>query len=198
MNESRISAIVGGLIILVIGIMVFNYFRNINNGVTTPTSVTTENTDTSQNYVVQSGDTLWGIAQEQLGDGFRWQEIAELNNISDGSQLNTGTELILPDVETQEPELAMASAQPTVASTPEPTAMTIADEQPQTIAEPSMPVDDQVSITATSYTVVKGDNLWDIAEKAYGDGFRWKDISEANNLDNPRVIHAGNVLTLPR
>jgi nucleoid-associated protein YgaU len=49
-----------------------------------------------------------------------------------------------------------------------------------------------------SYTVVKGDSLWSIAVKAYGDGYKWVSIAKANKLDNPNVIHAGNVLVIPK
>lgn len=54
------------------------------------------------------------------------------------------------------------------------------------------------SIKGTSYTVVLGDNLWDIATRAYGDGFKWTEVSKANNLSDPNLIHPGNVLKLPR
>lgn len=54
------------------------------------------------------------------------------------------------------------------------------------------------AITGGTYTVVKGDSLWNIAVRAYGDGYRWVEIAGENNLANPNLIHAGNVLTLPR
>lgn len=54
------------------------------------------------------------------------------------------------------------------------------------------------AITTNSYTVVKGDDLWDIAVRAYGDGYKWVEIARANNLANPDMIFSGNVLTLPR
>lgn len=53
-------------------------------------------------------------------------------------------------------------------------------------------------LTDDTYTVVKGDSLWDIAVRSYGDGYKWVAIAEANNLVHPNIIHAGNVLTLPR
>ncbi len=53
-------------------------------------------------------------------------------------------------------------------------------------------------ITGGSYTVVQGDNLWNIAVRAYGDGFKWVEIARANNLANPNLIHSGNIFTLPR
>ena len=34
-------------------------------------------------YTVQSGDSLWQIAQSQLGNGARYQEIKALNGLSD-------------------------------------------------------------------------------------------------------------------
>jgi len=55
-----------------------------------------------------------------------------------------------------------------------------------------------VSITTTTYEVVKGDNLWDIAVRAYGDGYKWVEIANANNVVNPNIIHSGNILVLPR
>jgi len=54
------------------------------------------------------------------------------------------------------------------------------------------------SVTDDSYTVAKGDSLWKIAVRAYGDGYKWVEIARANNLANPNIIHAGNILTLPR
>lgn len=51
---------------------------------------------------------------------------------------------------------------------------------------------------AATVTVVKGDSLWNIAVREYGDGYAWVKIARANNLVNPDVIHAGNVFTLPR
>ncbi len=68
-------------------------------------------------------------------------------------------------------------------------------------AEVIKPVTQQISATATvrdSYTVVQGDNLWNIAIREYGKGFDYVKIAQANNLVNPRLIHAGNVLKLPR
>uniref|UniRef100_A0A7C4M0Z0 LysM peptidoglycan-binding domain-containing protein n=1 Tax=candidate division CPR3 bacterium TaxID=2268181 RepID=A0A7C4M0Z0_UNCC3 len=48
-----------------------------------------------------------------------------------------------------------------------------------------------------TYTVIRGDNLWNIAVREYGDGFAWTKIAKANNLANPNLIHAGNILQLP-
>lgn len=54
------------------------------------------------------------------------------------------------------------------------------------------------SIIDSTYTVKKGDNLWSIALRAYGDGYRWVQIAKTNKLSNPNLIHPGNILSLPR
>lgn len=50
--------------------------------------------------------------------------------------------------------------------------------------------------TPATYTVVKGDTLWDIAAKYYGSGTKWGIIAEKNGITNPRLLQIGTVLTL--
>lgn len=51
------------------------------------------------------------------------------------------------------------------------------------------------------YTVMPGDSLWSIAEKAYGDGFQWTKIRDANELDlnafGQPTVEIGQVLNVP-
>ena len=47
------------------------------------------------------------------------------------------------------------------------------------------------------YTVVKGDTLWAIAKRYYGDGNRYPEIARANNIANPNIIHIGQKLLIP-
>lgn len=49
-----------------------------------------------------------------------------------------------------------------------------------------------------TYVVRRGDTLSGIAEAAYGDPSRWRDIAEANGIVDPRVIVAGSLITIPR
>ena len=51
--------------------------------------------------------------------------------------------------------------------------------------------------TADSYTVVKGDCLWSICKKFYGDGSLAYKLATANGIKNPNLIYPGQVLTLP-
>lgn len=68
-------------------------------------------------------------------------------------------------------------------------------------ADAIKPERDNVSATSTeaqkTYTIVTGDSLWSIAGEELGDGYAWVKIAQINNLINPNLIHAGNVLKLP-
>ncbi len=53
---------------------------------------------------------------------------------------------------------------------------------------------------AQTYTVVKGDCLWNVAKKFYGNGSKYTIIYDANKGiigDNPNLIYQGQVLTIP-
>jgi nucleoid-associated protein YgaU len=53
---------------------------------------------------------------------------------------------------------------------------------------------------ASSYSVQRGDNLWDIAKKQLGDGSRWSEIYKLNSDtigSNPDLIHSGLDLKMP-
>jgi len=50
-----------------------------------------------------------------------------------------------------------------------------------------------------TYTVKKGDNLWNISKKYYGTGTKWPTIANANKkiIKNPNLIYPGQVLVIP-
>lgn len=51
--------------------------------------------DECQVYTVQSGDSLWAIAQKLLGNGARWQEISQLNGLT-STTIRVGQQLKIP------------------------------------------------------------------------------------------------------
>jgi LysM repeat protein len=53
--------------------------------------------------------------------------------------------------------------------------------------------------TTTTYTVKKGDTLWGISKKYYGNGAKYTKIVEANadKIKNPNIIYPGQVFTIP-
>lgn len=52
---------------------------------------------------------------------------------------------------------------------------------------------------AMTYTVKKGDCLWNIAKQFYGNGTKYPNIATANKdiIKQPNLIHPGDVLTIP-
>ncbi len=161
-NESIISMILGAVVVVLTGLLAYNYFRGQNasqkNIETDEGELTTAASTVALPtiHTVVAGETLWSIAENYFSSGYDYKKIAEANNIKDPSVIELGQKLTIPGVKTQS------------------------------------------AITENSYTVTGGDSLWQIAVRAYGDGYRWTDIAKANNLVNPSLIHAGNVLILPR
>ncbi len=131
----------------------------------------------ARTYTVQPGDTLWQIATDQLADGSRFTEIAQLNysvTQADGHALTAahwltpGWQLTLP-----------GDAAPTAAAS---------------------------TRTDQTVVVEPGDTLWQIAHDQLGDGGRYPDIAAAStglqddgtHLVDPDLIRPGWELTLPR
>lgn len=77
----------------------------------------------------------------------------------------------------------------------------IAASKPRASAEPQRAATTSPApATAQSYTVVKGDCLWNIAKRFYGNGSKYTVIYNANRGvigGNPNLIYPGQVLTIP-
>lgn len=133
-------------------------------------------------YTVVAGDNLWIIAEKQYKSGYNWVDIARTNKLSNPGMIKIGQKLKLPNVEQK---IATITEKPETKSD---TKGGVAQEKPE----------DTKKITGDSYKIVKGDTLWDIAVRAYGDGYQWSKIASTNNLPNPDLIHTGNTLKIPR
>lgn len=120
--------------------------------------------------VTDKGDTLWGLAEKHLRDGFRWQEIADLNQgrvMADGRtftnprSIEPGWELLLPADATNLP----------------------GDQTPE-----------------SEHVVAPGETLTGITEDATGSSDNWQALYEANKDvigSDPDLIYPGQVLVLP-
>lgn len=192
-GESYTSLVLGIIAVIIVSVVFLSFSRHkaaekktedskteISATSTVNPAVKSQKGDT---YTVVAGDNLWKIAEKVYNDGYAWTTIAKANNITDPGTLYTGTVLKTPKVEKSQ-MTAMISTAPTRAPT----------QQPQPQQNQTQPTD---KISVQQYTVQHGDYLWEIAVRKYGDGYRWVDIAQANNLQNPDIIHAGNVLRLP-
>jgi len=185
LNESTISTILGALVIVIVGVLIFNYLQQTKRTqqITQEAAqeeaqkigeVTVEKTEEGKIvpkelplvYEVQAEDNLWKIAEAKYSSGYNWVDIVAANNLGNPDQIEVGQKLTLPKVEVRVPSVAEKEA----------TAL---------------------SITGSSYTVQKGDSLWNIAVRAYADGYQWPKIAQANNVTNPDYIEVGWQLQLP-
>src|SRR3989338_8300693 len=95
-NQSRLSLVLGALIVLVIGILVFNYFNKDRSEVdpaqdTVQTSVEDVKPENLPGkYTVKEGDTLFTIAEKYYSDGYQYTKIAETNKLANSEIINTG------------------------------------------------------------------------------------------------------------
>lgn len=103
-SEQNLSMLLGVLVVVLIGNLLFNYFKTINkNGQTSSTSTTdqTENAPAKpgNDYVVAPGDTLWSISVKAYGTGYNWMEVYKANAETLGKnpdQIEKGTKISLP------------------------------------------------------------------------------------------------------
>jgi len=176
-GESYTSLFLGAVVVVVALILGVSFLKSRNiqkqqsiiNTTTTSQVQLYPETNLPTSYTVKRGDDLWHIAQKLYGSGYNWVDLANANKLANPNLLYADTKLTVPNVKSR--------------------LLTVSENQQTQIQNP---------ITSVSYTVVKGDFLWNIAVRAYGDGYRWVDIAKANNLANPDIIHVGNVLKLPR
>lgn len=218
-NQSYLNLILGALIVIVLGVLIFNYFNKPadETGNVTPQAeqTTDENGDVRREnlpgkYTVKEGDTLFTIAEKYYGDGGKYTEIVTANNLP-GESIAAGQELTIPELEGA---MSAASPEASAEASPSPEAETAASPEassaPIVQASPSPAATDTgtggamnqttwgETITTDSYTVQPNDWLSKIAGRAYGDITKYNAIAQANNISNPDNIEIGVVLKIPR
>lgn len=141
--------------------------------------------ESGKTYTVQENESLWDISVKKYDDGNKWVEIAKVNKIANPDTIFKGDKLIIPAITgtlVQKPEESVEEITPV---------SVIPEQIPENTSLPQ-------KITGKTYTIKAGDDLWNIAVRAYGDGYRWTDIATANNLTDPGLIFSDNVLKIPR
>ena len=169
----------GGVVVVIMAAMIFNYFKSVNkNGKITDESASnasvTEEAAAKElpaTYKVKKGDDLWHISEKYYNSGYNYVDIAKTNKLVNASAIEVGQDLVIPKVSVKK-ETIVAKTQTT-----------------------------KISIEGAKYTTVKGDHLWSIAVRAYGDGYAWVKIYNTNKKiigRNPSILFSGIELTLPR
>ncbi|MFF6903710.1 LysM peptidoglycan-binding domain-containing protein [Streptomyces hydrogenans] len=165
--------------------------------------------------VASASELPWDLAEDYLGDGKRWKDIAALN--PDIPQLAAGDQYLPKGAVIKLP----AGARPAAAAAPAaksagqaPASVTRVDTPPASGATaPKTSTTDtneaakaQEETEADRVTVRAGDSLWSIAD-AHGDPEDWPAIYEANRgeavpgggtFTDPNKIYPGQVLDLPQ
>ncbi|WP_326615178.1 LysM peptidoglycan-binding domain-containing protein (plasmid) [Streptomyces scopuliridis] len=158
-----------------------------------------EGSDWPEHTVASTTELPWDLAEEYLGDGKRWKDIAALN--PDIPQLAAGDQFLPKDVVIKLPADARTIApagNPPSAPVTEALAADTAAQHPQ--------VTDDRREGSQPYEVESGDTLWGIAEDELGDGTQYKAIFEKNRgapqpggttLTDPDEIRPGLTLDIP-
>jgi len=215
-NQSRVSLVLGVLIVLVVGILVYNYFNKSKPDLG-PAQQTEESGDVSPEnlpgkYTVKEGDTLFVIADKYYKDGYKYTEIAKANNLTNPDALEKGQVLEIPKLETAVAETSpTSSAQPSEQPSEQPTSTPEVTPTPQNMVPAGEKGAEMGTgtgggnttiwgekIEGDTYTVAAGDWLSKIAGRAYGDIFAYNKIAAANNITNPNLIEPGTKLKIPR
>ncbi|MDG4859285.1 LysM peptidoglycan-binding domain-containing protein, partial [Streptomyces sp. T-3] len=153
-----------------------------------------------------TGETVWDLAEQYLGDGRRYTEIRRLNpDLPQGAMLPAGSVVHLPaDAHLRTPT---DQDDPTSAATP---ADSSADSVRPHQGAAARPVTESVRTdgeTDRTHTVQAGETLWGVAEEELGDGSRFREIFEANRgepqpggrtFTEPDLIFPGQELDLPQ
>ena len=151
-------------------------------------------------YVVQSGDSISGIAKKVYGvkEGVKQKNIdaifaanrKTLNKIND---LQIGQKLIIPSL----PGSTAASSSPAEVLTDKNFTKVESVGQQHSTAKADKPA--ATAKSGSVYVVKEGDSLWKIAASQLGDGNRYKEIVKANSniLSSEDDIAVGMQLKMP-
>lgn len=180
-SEELISMLLGLAIVIVIVSLVFNFVQRKKGTIEIPGSTDISLSENSvQNnaaesgvYVVEKGDSLWKIAVKKYNDGYSWTKIAKENNLKNVSVLLVGQKLKMPVIEVK-----------VVAN--------------NSVVKQNISSGDKIDLG--DYKVVRGDNLWKIAVRTYGDGYKWTKIWQENKavIRNPGLLEIGMTLKLSK
>ena len=170
LSESTISTIFGAVVVIVVGVLIFNYIKQTKSKQAITDQAATEEADLNAlptKHKIASGESLWTISEKYYESGYNWVDIAQANKIDSPDLISVGQEITIPDIQAK---------------------VVDGESKVDTASKTTKP---------SSYTVKEGDSLWDVALENYADGYKWTEIAKLNNLENPDVLTVGQQLKLP-
>lgn len=202
-NQSYLNLVLGALIIIVLGVLLFNYFNRPQGNLGPSAQNQNQNSgDVSKNnlpgkYTVKAGDTLFSIAQNYYNDGYKYAKIVEANKLVNANIIETGQVLDIPKLDQESLAKSSPSPDTSIEPSPTPTDQNIQNNEENKAGEDNSLIWGE-KITTNTYTVQSGDWLSKIAGRAYGDVYSYTKIAQANNISDPDNIEVGTVLKIPR
>lgn len=180
-TEERLSTIFSFLILffLIFGIIAFFQNKTKNPQITQEAAQTQATLaqegpyEPVQVYWIKPGDSLSSIAKDLYGDIIYWPLLQMENGIDNVNLIYSGDFLNLPSKE------ALQDFSSKV-------------KPGQILTGVSIE-----ALTDKVYKVVKGDTLWYICERRYGDSRKYTDIAKINKIINPNHIEVDWQLSLP-
>ena len=109
--DSYVSLALGFAVVLVVGMIAFNYFKTK----TQPAAETSSQTEQTSpvplpaKHTVKAGETLWSISETYYKSGYNWVDLQTANNLVNPDRVEVGQELTVPDVKPILPEGSVSS-----------------------------------------------------------------------------------------
>ena len=103
LSESYVSLILGAVVVVVLTGVFFIFIKESNNfksNVTVPSAQIVAPDNSRRTYTLQEGEGLWDVAVKFYGDGYKWVNIAEANNLTEeqANALGPGAKIIIPNL----------------------------------------------------------------------------------------------------
>lgn len=169
-KDDVVSMFLGLVVVVAVGGFMINYIEKRKGNIDLPgvqNDLKIEELAQSKEKIlaeneirVAENESLWKIAEREYGDGYKWVEIAKLNNLENPNAIDSGQILKLPQIE-------------------------------KVVVKTEVKEDRE-------YKVIKGDSLWKIAVREYGDGYQWTKVWQDNKskLNSPDKLEIGMTLRL--
>lgn len=174
-TEEVVSMFLGLVIVVVVGSLIFNYFQKTKGTVDIPGSTDITLTNNGEKLTA-NGEKIYEVVK---GDNLWKIAVKEYNDGYAWTKIAVANNLKNASV--------ISVGQKIVIPKIEKTAEVKNDNSP-------------IISQGSEYKVVKGDSLWKIAVRTYGDGYQWTKIWQENKtrLNNPSGLEIGMMLNIPK